>query len=201
MKTQILTIATVLSLALALATSTNTFAATHSSNVSTVLTDVKHINKIEVRGNVELYVSDGTTDNVKVYDKYYSESALVQNQNGVLRISSYKNEKLVVWVTAAELQSISVYDNASVKSFGKLSGINLEVNLYNHAAANLNLEAFAANINVNNQATANLTGTVNDCNLKYNQSATVNSTNFVATNLSRKVSFDGFAKAEQVAGL
>jgi hypothetical protein len=199
MKTQILTIATVLSLALA--TSTNTFAATHSSNVSTVLTDVKHINKIEVRGNVELYVSDGTRDNVKVYDKYYSESALVQNQNGVLRISSYKNEKLVVWVTAAELQSISVYDNASVKSFGKLSGINLEVNLYNHAAANLNLEAFAANINVNDQATANLTGTVNDCNLKYNQSATVNSTNFVATNLSRKVSFDGFAKAEQVAGL
>jgi hypothetical protein len=185
MKTQILTIATVLSLALA--TSTNTFAATHSSNVSTVLTDVKHINKIEVRGNVELYVSDGTRDNVKVYDKYYSESALVQNQNGVLRISSYKNEKLVVWVTAAELQSISVYDNASVKSFGKLSGINLEVNLYNHAAANLNLEAFAANINVNDQATANLTGTVNDCNLKYNQSATVNSTNFVATNLSVKL--------------
>jgi hypothetical protein len=199
MKTQILTIAAVLSLALA--TSTNTFATTHSSSVSTVLTDVKHINKIEVRGNVELYVSDGTTDNVKVYDKYYSESALVQNQNGVLRISSYKNEKLVVWVTAAELQSISAYDNASVKSFGKLSGISLEVNLYNHAAANLNLEAFAANINVNDQATANLTGTVNDCNLKYNQSATVNSTNFVATNLIRKVSFDGFAKAEQVAGL
>jgi len=199
MKTQILTIAAVLSLALA--TSTNTFATTHSSSVSTVLTDVKHINKIEVRGNVELYVSDGTTDNVKVYDKYYSESALVQNQNGVLRISSYKNEKLVVWVTAAELQSISAYDNASVKSFGKLSGISLEVNLYNHAAANLNLEAFAANINVNDQATANLTGTVNDCNLKYNQSATVNSTNFVATKLSRKVSFDGFAKVEQVAGL
>ena len=199
MKTQILTIATVLSLALA--NSTNTFAATHSSNVSTVLTDVKHINKIEVRGNVELYVSDGTTDNVKVYDKYYSESALVQNQNGVLRISSYKNEKLIVWVTAAELQSISAYDNASVKTFGKLSGINLDVNLYNHAAANLNLEAFAANINVNDQATANLTGTVNDCNLKYNQSATVNGTNFVATNLTSKVSFDGFAKAEQVAGL
>ncbi|OKS87439.1 GIN domain-containing protein [Mucilaginibacter polytrichastri] len=199
MKTQILTIATVLSLALA--TSTNTFAANHSNNVSTVLTDVKHISKIEVRGNVELYVSDGATDNVKVYDKYYSESALVQNQNGVLRISSYKNEKLVVWVTAAELQSISAYDNASVKSFGKLSGINLDVNLYNHAAANLNMEAYSANINVNDQATANLTGTVNDFNLKYNQSATVNSSNLVATNLSRKVSYDGFAKAEQVAGL
>ena len=146
MKTTILTVATVLSLALA--TSTTTFAANKNiSKVSTTLTDVKHISKIEVRGNVELYVSNGTTDNVKVYDKYYSENALVQNQNGVLRISSYKNEKLVVWVTAAELQSISAYDNATVKSFGQLSGINLDVNLYNRAVATLNIDAYTATIN------------------------------------------------------
>ncbi|NCD68311.1 GIN domain-containing protein [Mucilaginibacter agri] len=200
MKTQILTIATVLSLALA--SSTATFAANKNiSKVSTTLTDVKHINKIEVRGNVELYVSNGTTDNVKVYDKYYSENALVQNQNSVLRISSYKTEKLVVWVTVAELQSISAYDNATVKSFGELSGINLDVNLYNHAVASLKLDAYTANITVNDQAAADLTGTVTNCNLKHNQSASVNSTNFVADNLIRTVSFEGFNKAEQVAGL
>ena len=75
-------------------------AAANNSEVSTVLTNVNKINKIEVRGNVEVFVSDGSADQVKVYNRYYSESALVQNQNGVLRISSFSAQKLIVWVTA-----------------------------------------------------------------------------------------------------
>ncbi len=199
MKTQILTIATVLTLALA--TSKTTYASTVKDNASTELADVKHINKIELRGNVELYVSNGAEENVKVYNRYYKESALVQSQNGTLRITSYKNEKLVVWVTAADLRSITAYDNASVKSFGNLSGIELEVSLYNHASADLKMDAYTANINVNDFATANLSGNVTDCNLKYNQAATVNSAKFTTDKIVRTVSYDGFAKAEQLTGL
>ncbi|TSD66171.1 hypothetical protein FFF34_001855 [Inquilinus sp. KBS0705] len=181
MKTKFLTIATIFTLALG--TVSSTYASVTNNNneeVSTTLTNVSNISKIEIRGNVELYVSDGTTDQVKVYNKYYSESALVQNQNGVLRISSYTAKKLVVWVTAADLRSISAYDNASVKSFGKLSKIDLDVNLYNTASAQLNVDAYKANVTVNDRATADISGTINDYSLNHDQSATVNQTNLVA---------------------
>jgi hypothetical protein len=188
MKTQILTIATIFTLALGTVTSASaTVKNNNEKEVSTTLKNVSQINKIEIHGNVELYVSDGAADQVKVYNRYYAESALVQSQNGVLRISSYTDKKLVVWVTAADLRNITAYDNAEVKSFGNLSKIDLEVNLYNTASAQLNLDAYNANVNVNDRAKVNLSGNVNNYNLKHDQSATVNQTGLVALNVNNKV--------------
>jgi hypothetical protein len=68
---------------------------TFASNNASLLKETAAINKIEVRGNVELNLSDARSDQIKVYNKYYSESALVQSKNGVLRIASYTNEKLL----------------------------------------------------------------------------------------------------------
>lgn len=178
--------------------STTTFAANKdntaakNNEVSTVLTNVSKINKIEVRGNVELFVSDGSTDQVKVYNRYYAESALVQNQKGVLRISSYSAQKLVVWVTAEQLSAIIAYDNAEVKSFGKLSPIEMEVTLHDNAYAKLDLDGYSANITLNNRAKADLSGNINQCNLSYSRSATLNSTNFVAEHMTKTV--DGVSK-------
>src|ERR1700712_2341312 len=109
MKTAILTIFTALTLVTGIANTTQAATAKTGDKTYTVLTDVSAINKIEVHGNVELFVSDASTDQVKVYNKYYSESAMVQNKNGVLRIASYKNERLVVWVSANDLRSIAAY--------------------------------------------------------------------------------------------
>jgi hypothetical protein len=128
-----------------------------------------------------------------VYNRYYGENALVQNVNGTLRISSYKAEKLVVWVTAADLRGISAYDNAEVKSFGKLSEINLDVNLYNNASAKLNLEGYSADINVSNKAKIDLSGKVDELDLKYDHSTTINQTNLVAANRTQT---DKTAKSE-----
>src|ERR1700743_785784 len=103
MKTNILTLATVAAIVLGIGTTTLAADKKDSANtheVSTVLTNVSKINKIEVRGNVVVYVSDNDADQVKVYNKYYQETALVQSQNGTLRISSYTDQKLVVWVKA-----------------------------------------------------------------------------------------------------
>lgn len=189
MKAKFLTIATIFTLALG--TVTSSFATTNNTKTddeaSTTLTNVSHINKIEIRGNVELYVSDGAADQVKVYNRYYAESALVQNQNGVLRISSYNTKKLVVWVTAADLRAISAYDNAEVKSFGNLSKIDLDVNLYNNASAKLSLEAYKANVTVNDRAKADLSGKVTDYTLTHDRSATVNNSNLVAERTADKV--------------
>lgn len=180
MKTTALTIAAIVALAFGTANFSNAATVKNNNDAAIVLNNISRINKIEIHGNVEVYVSDGAEDQVKVYNKYYSENALVQSQNGVLRIASYTAEKLVVWVTANELQSISAYDNASVTSFGKLSEIALDVNLFNNASAKLNLDSYSASINVNDHAKAELTGNANQCDLHYATGSTVNHVNFAA---------------------
>jgi len=146
----------------------------NNTEVSTTLTEVHNVNKIEVRGNVEVYVSNGADEKVKVYNHYYAEDAFVQNQNGTLKIASYGAEKLVVWVTVNDLHSINVYDNAEVKSFGKLSAIDLDVNLHDNATANLNVDSYNASFNIDGKAKANIAGFVNECELNYTAAATVN---------------------------
>jgi hypothetical protein len=183
MKTQIITIFTALLLSSGVAATTQ--AAPVKNETVTVLTDVSAINKIEIYGNVQLYISDGSKDQVKVYNKYYSESALVQSKDGVLRITSYKTEKLVVWVTAADLRSIAAYDDAEVKSFGSLSKIELEVSLHNNATAKLSLDAFSASVIVSDQAKADLSGTVEQYDLKYSHPENVNQTNLVAKHAAK----------------
>lgn len=175
MKTTIITIATIVSLALGTTKAATVNVADDSA--ATVLTDVNNISKIEVRGNVELYVSDGSSDQVKVYNRYYAESALVQNQKGVLRIASYNAKKLVVWVKAADLRSIEVYDNATVKSFGTLAPISLDVKLHNAASAKLDLASYSANISVDDNAKADLSGNVSEYELNYAQATSVNYAN------------------------
>jgi hypothetical protein len=183
MKTQIITLFTALVLVTGIAKANNV--APVKNQTAVVLTDISTINKIEVHGNVELYVSDGATDQVKVYNKYYGESALVQSKNGVLRISSYKAEKLVVWVTAADLRSISAFDNAEVNSFGNLSKIEFAVDLHNNASAKLNLDAFTASLTVNDEAKAKLSGNATEYNLKYSHAENVSQADFVATHSSK----------------
>ncbi|MBS1522576.1 MAG: DUF2807 domain-containing protein [Bacteroidetes bacterium] len=201
MKTRIFSLVAIA--AVVLGVSNTTLAATkdsaaNNSEVSTVL-KVNKINKIEVRGNVEVYVTDGADDQVKVYNRYYSESALIQNNNGTLRISSFADQKLVVWVKAEQLTSIAAYDNAEVKSFGKISPLEMEVTLHDNAYAKLDVEGYSMNITVNNRAKADLSGNVGQCNLKYDHSAYVNSTNFAAAHITRTV--DGNVKNEDLVTL
>jgi hypothetical protein len=185
MKTIFLTTAILLATVIGINTSAAA-APQHTDQTNTVITETAANNKIEVYGNVELYLSDGDTDNVKVYNSYYKESAMVQNQNGTLRISSYKNEKLVVWVTANDLRSLSAYDNAQVKSFGKLSAIELDVKLFNNASAKLNMDVFQASVTLNDSARASLSGNVNTCELKFDLPANVNTGNLAYASLVQK---------------
>ena len=201
MKTRIFSLVAIA--AVVLGVSNTTLAATkdsaaNNSEVSTVL-KVSKISKIEVRGNVELYVTDGADDQVKVYNRYYSESAFIQNNNGTLRISSFADQKLVVWVKAEQLSSIAAYDNAEVKSFGKISPLEMEVTLHDNAYAKLDVEGYNMDITVNNRAKADLSGNVDQCNLKYDHSAYVNSTDFAAAHMTRTV--DGNVKNEEFVGL
>jgi len=163
--------------------SKSTYAATNNADY-TLLKEIKAINKIEVRGNVELFISDSPVEQVKVYNKYYSENALVQYNNGTLRITSYKAEKLIVWVSTDDLRAVTAYDNAEVRSFGKLSKIEFNVELYNNASASLNLDAYSANVKLNDHAKAELSGTATEFGLTANANTTVVKNDFQAEHIN-----------------
>jgi hypothetical protein len=199
MKTQAIAILTVLVIVFGIGNSTQA-AVNNNNNAGIVLTDISKINKIEVYGNVQVYISNGPADQVKVYNRYYAESALVQSQKGVLRISSYKAEKLVVWVTVNDLSSITAYDNADVRSFGNLSTIELDVKLYNNASADLKLDTYSAHVTMNNRAKADLSGTVTEYSLIHDRASSVNRTNLVAERSTEVLSADK-AKTSEYAGI
>lgn len=179
-----------------------TYAASVNSADYVVLNDMKTINRIEVRGNVELFISDSPVQQVKVYNKYYSESALVQSRNGVLRITSYNAEKLIVWVSTDELSSISAYDNAEVKSFGKLSKIEFSVDLHNTASAKLDLDAYSADVTLKDHAKAELSGNATEFTLNRNAGSEVIAGNFVAEHQNEnKTIISAQAKNDDLAGL
>jgi hypothetical protein len=158
----------------------STYAATTNNADYIVLNDIKSINKIEVYGNVELFISDNSIEQVKVYNKYYSESALVQSSKGVLRISSYGAEKLVVWVTSNSLRSVSAYDNAEVKSFGDVSKIEFSIDLHDNASAKLNFNSYSADITLKDHAKIELSGNVNEFSLSSSASSTLVKPDFSA---------------------
>jgi hypothetical protein len=186
MKTRIITLITMV--AVVLSTTNFTYAAKATNNDQiTVLTEVTSINKIEASGNVEVYITNGDKDQVKVYNNYYAQNALVQDKDGVLRVSSYDTDKLVVLVTVSDLRSITASDNAAVKSYGTLAAIDLTVNLKGNASAQLKLNSFAADITVTGHAKADLTGNVNDYNLNYTPSSSVNRSELAVVNKTEKI--------------
>jgi hypothetical protein len=188
MKTSILTLAIALSALTGF--SKTTPAKVDGKEAVTNLNQVTRVSTIEVRGNVQLYVSDGQEGQVKVYNNYYSENAVVQGQDGTLRIASYGDQKLVVWVTSDCLQKISLYDNASVRSFGKLSAIQLNVNIFGNASAQLVIDVYTINLKLHDHGKADLSGTASTANLACDHSSTLNYAMLTAEHLDKKVTFD-----------
>jgi hypothetical protein len=195
-KRKITILPTAILLAASLGFSQSTFASSSNSEKTVnVKANVSEINKIEVRGNVELYLSEGAADQVVTYSNSRNSNSFGPDKNGVLRIASYQTQKLIVWVTASQLANLEVYDNADVRSFGKLSGIELNVKMYNNATAELNLDAYQANVTLNGHAKAALTGDIDSVDLMYGHSSQVDTSNLVAAHLNRTVSFDGIASS------
>ncbi|MGZ3871999.1 MAG: GIN domain-containing protein [Mucilaginibacter sp.] len=189
MKTTILTAAIALSAVFGISGSVS---AASTTETAIVLTEVKNINEIEVHGNVQLFLTTDNEDKVKVYNDYYNENALVQEKNGVLRITSYGSEKLVVWVTVSNLSKLTAFDNAVVKSFGQFSAIDLKVTLHNHALAQLNMDAINASVTLTERSRADLSGSAENGKLEYEGSAFMNAGGFIATRLTKTIKFQPF---------
>lgn len=161
------------------------FASTdEQKNTVTILNQVKNINKLVVSGNVEVFLIQAATESVKVYDSYYSKNALVQQEAGVLRISSFQKETLKVAVYVTNLSSIQASDNASVKTFGKVAFLSLDVILKDKASAAIEANTISLYTSVKDNATLSLSGATEDHIALLGSVAKMNTNQFTASNSS-----------------
>jgi hypothetical protein len=161
--------------------SSSAFASTDvKSNQVTVLNQVKNISKIEVKGNVEIILIQAPVESVKVYDSYYAKNALVQQQDGVLRISSFQKETLTVAVYVRNLSSIEAADNATISTLGKVNFLSLNVVLTGKATADLNASTVSLTTVVKDNAVLNLSGYTADLYASMGAQANLNLAQFKA---------------------
>ncbi|SFG57191.1 GIN domain-containing protein [Pedobacter insulae] len=153
-------------------------------NNITVLNQVKNITKLEVNGNVKVLLMQAPTESVKVYDSYYSKNALVQQQNGVLRISSFQDETLTVAVYVRNLSSVQLADNATIKTYGKVSFLTLDVILKDKSSADINASTVSLYTSVKDNATLTLSGTTEDHTAMLGSLAQMTTNQFIAANSS-----------------
>ena len=147
----------------------------------TILNEVKNINKIVASGNVEVFVVQAPAESVKVYDSYYSKNALVQQKDGVLRISSFEKEPLSVTVYVRNLTAIEAGDNATVKTFGKVSFLTLDVTLKDKASADINAKTISLNTSVTDNASLKLSGSTEEHFALMGTSAKMSTGQFMAS--------------------
>jgi hypothetical protein len=95
------------------------------------------ISKINASGNVIVYISQGSAEDVKVSGKYDDNRSLIESENGELKIASYGNETLEVLVTVTDLKGIEADGTAAIKSLNKLNSDKLDVKLNDSSSAML----------------------------------------------------------------
>ncbi|TKC12454.1 hypothetical protein FA048_02220 [Pedobacter polaris] len=167
-------------------------------NNVTVLNQVKNTNKVVVNGNVEVILVQAPVESVKVYDSYYSKNALVQQQEGVLRISSFQKETLTVVVYVRNLSTIEAGDNSSVKTSGKMNFLSLDVILNGNSKADINANTVNLTTSVKDSASLKLGGSTTDFYATLGTQAKINMDQFTADCLSLNSISPVYAKATTV---
>lgn len=166
---------------------TSAFAATDVADKKvTVLGQSKNISKIVVNGNVEVIVLQAPTQQVKVYDSYYSKNAFVQEENGVLRISSFQKETLTIAVYVRNLTSIEAGEQSIVRTQGPIYFLDLSVTLKDNAKAEINANTVNLTTTIKDQASIKLSGQAVDYVASVSTQAKINMDQFKSEHSSFK---------------
>ena len=161
--------------------------ATENNNSYTNLTSVKNISKIKISGNVKLILVQDAKESVQVYDNYYAKNALVQQQDGELRISSFTKTPLTVIAHVNNITAIEAANSSSVKTAGNFNLLNLDVVLNDAATADITANTLSLNTSVNGTANLVLSGSTESYNAVLASSAKVGMNDFTAADSHVKV--------------
>lgn len=179
---------TVLAFVVIIISSSKRVKAADKAVVVTELKDVKHINKIVANGNVEVFITQGIVEGLKVYDRYYSKNALVQWEAGELRIASFDKKKLIIEVTVNNLSSIEAGGEAVVRTMNELSAINLDIKLTDKASAQLQAKAVSISSSLEGGSKLELSGESESQHLALHGEAQYELTRFTSQNRSMLLS-------------
>jgi hypothetical protein len=137
---------------------TTAYANNNNSKMLTTINQSQEISKMVVKGNVEVFITQGKVNSVKVFDNYYSENAYIQNDGSVLRITSYGDRTLSVWVTVSELSEIEASDYAQVYTINTINALDMKVTLNNHAKAKIDIISYKLTTKIAGDANLELVG-------------------------------------------
>ena len=136
--------------------------AADGENNTAIISSVKKINKIAVSGNVEVILIQDIADQVKVYNDYYANNALIQEKDGLLRISSYNRDKLIVEIHVKNLSAIELEDKSTIKTYGSFYLLGLDIALRDQAKADMKINTTQLTVNVGDEAQLSLAGTAEE---------------------------------------
>ncbi|GGI26819.1 GIN domain-containing protein [Pedobacter mendelii] len=182
MKTSIKTLFAAALTTVILGTASVVAIASENNNNYTNLTSVKNISKIKISGNVKLILVQDAKESVEVYDNYFAKNALVQQQNGELRISSFTSSPLTVIAHVNNLSSIEASNTSSVKTSGNFNLLNLNVVLNDNATADIKANTVNLRTNINGTSNLVLSGSTESYTAILSSIAKVSMNDFTANN-------------------
>lgn len=171
----------------------NTSKANQLVPTSSVFYPAKQIDKIEVNGNVEVLLTQDVAERVKIYDEQLSKNALVQWEEGVLRISSYEKKPVTVLISVTDLKSIDASGLCVVKSIGKISCLELKIKLQDQATAFLHAQTLNVSAHLKDAAMLKLAGEAEGQFLRLTGTAKLDASDFTAQ--SRFIQVSDYATA------
>ncbi|RYD77252.1 MAG: hypothetical protein EOP55_09705 [Sphingobacteriales bacterium] len=166
----------------ALSSATTKVNATEVNSSYTALTKVKNITKIAVSGNVKLILVQDGKESIEVFDKYYANNALVQQQGSELRISSFSKDALTVIAHVNNISSIEASNTSSVLTSGNFNLLNLNIVLKDKATATVNTNTVSLTTIINDGTSLNLLGTTENHTAVLGNEAKIKMDDFAAAN-------------------
>ncbi|GAA3975532.1 hypothetical protein GCM10022246_30050 [Pedobacter ginsengiterrae] len=182
MKTSIKTLFAAALTTIILGTASVAANATENNTNYTNLTSVKNISKIKISGNVKLILIQDAKESVEVYDNYFAKNALVQQQNGELRISSFTKEALTVIAHVNNVSSIEASNTSTIQTAGNFNLLDLNVVLNDAATADIKANTVNLSTCINGTSNLVLSGSTESYSAVLGTFAKVGMNDFTASN-------------------
>ena len=168
---------------LVLITSSKAAKAIERLSVLKDLKALKQINKIELDGNIKVYLKQGLNESLEVYGNE-PRNTQAHFKNGILYISSDAPETLEIGLTVNNLSSIVASGNAVLCSTNRIRSLDLEIKLEDSASAKLELEALNVFSSLEDWSSLELTGNAETLHMDLYGAADTNTEKFSAENSS-----------------
>jgi hypothetical protein len=149
-------------------------------NTSSHVSAAAGYNMIKVNGNVQVYISQGNKESIRVVTSGAGDKVSVQKEGKKLLISSSEEMPASVYVCVKDLKRIEASDRSSVKSQGNIDLSVLQVFLSEQASAELNVNTEGLYTVVKDGSDLKLSGKSEEHILVKGQSSTVKTTGFVS---------------------